>query len=619
MCGICGYLNLNDKNAQDPKIIEGMVSALTKRGPDAQGFYQEGPFSMGMRRLSIIDLKTGDQPIHNEDKTVWVILNGEIYNYQSLKDTLKDKGHKFYTDSDTEVLVHLYEDLKEACVDRLEGMFSFCIYDNKLKKLFFARDRFGEKPFFYYLDDRVFVFASEIKGLLNHPDVAKEIDMLSFNKYLIYGYVPGPHSIFKNINKLRAAHTLTVSFKDGFGFETKPFPAKYSHDKIRSNEADILDGISKRLRSSVQSRLISDVPLGVLLSGGIDSSLIVLMASDVLGDRKLKTFTIGFKEKELDESAYAQMVADHCKTEHHLKIVSVRDALNVLPEIFDYMDEPMSDPSILPTHLLCKFARQHVKVALSGDGGDELFAGYPKYIITRLLEPYEQLPKWFKYVGNKLIKSLFKKNDPRVDKFMETLEYPLAMRNQLWISGFLPSQIPDLLNKGTVVRDESVLLEDLTGNLSLFRGSGALDRSFFLDTVMNLQDLYLVKSDRASMMNSLELRAPFLDLELAQYAGSIDANLKTKLFRSKYLLKKIAASYLPRQVVYRKKMGFGIPLAKWLRGDLSEKTQALRSNPLFNASYIDKLLEEHSSGLKDNSGKIWPLVVFNEWFTRWLQ
>jgi asparagine synthase (glutamine-hydrolysing) len=618
MCGICGYLNLNNEKVEGPEIVKTMAQALTKRGPDTEGFYQEGPFTMGMRRLSIIDLKTGDQPIHNEDETIWVILNGEIYNYRILRNKLKEKGHRFYTDSDTEVLVHLYEDKGEHCVDELEGMFSFCIYERNEKKLFFARDRFGEKPFFYYLDDRIFVFASEIKGILKHPDLNKDLDSLSLNKYLIYGYVPGPNSIFKNIKKLKGAHTLTVTFKNEVELAITPFWTQSFQNKIPSREPDILKGISNKLRSSVESRLISDVPLGVLLSGGIDSSLIVLMASELLAPKKLKTFTIGFKEKEFDESGYAEIVANHCHTEHNRKIVSVRDALNVLPEIFDYMDEPMSDPSIIPTYLLCRFVRQHVKVALSGDGGDELFAGYPKYIITRLLELEELLPQQLQSVGNMLLKGFFRKNTARVSKFMETLEYPLAMRNQLWISAFLPSQIPQLLNKEFAFRDESGLLDDLVSQLALFNGSGALDRSFFLDTVLNLQDLYLVKTDRASMMNSLELRAPFLDLELVKYSCNIDANLKIKFFRNKYLLKKIAALHLPRQVVYRKKMGFGIPLAQWLRQDLSENTKDLKNNPLLNPIYIDTLLKEHVSYAKDHSGKIWSLVVFNEWFKRWL-
>lgn len=620
MCGICGYLNLNNKTIESPEIVKSMAHALTKRGPDTEGFYQEGPFNMGMRRLSIIDLKTGDQPIHNEDETIWVILNGEIYNYRCLRNKLKDKGHRFHTDSDTEVLVHLYEDKGANCVDELEGMFSFCIYDRNEKKLFFARDRFGEKPFFYYLDDSIFVFASEIKAILKQPGLHKELDRLSLNKYLIYGYVPGPNSIFKNIKKLKSGHTLTVTFRNKVELAIEPFWTPSFRDKIPSREPDILKEISNKLRSSVESQLISDVPLGVLLSGGIDSSLIVLMASELLAPKKLKTFTIGFKEKEYDESGYAEIVASHCHTEHNKKVVSLRDALDVLPQIFDYMDEPMSDPSIIPTYLLCRFVRQHVKVALSGDGGDELFAGYPKYIITRLLELEECLPQQLQSIGNKLMKGIFRKNSAsaRVGKFMETLEYPLGMRNQLWISAFLPTQLPQLLNKEFILGDEGALLKDLTGQLSLFDGSGALDRAFFLDTVINLADLYLVKTDRASMMNSLELRAPFLDLELAKYSCSINANLKIKLFRNKYLLKKLAASLLPRDVVYRKKMGFGIPLAQWLRQDLSENTRDLKNNPLLNPIYIDALLKEHACGTRDHSGKIWPLVVFNEWFKRWL-
>lgn len=622
MCGICGYVNLEQQPIQQWETIKEMTEILTHRGPDEDGFYVKDNIALGMRRLKIIDLKIGRQPIHNEDKSIWVILNGEIYNYQDLRVNLIEKGHSFYTNSDTEVLVHLYEEFGKECVKFLNGMFSFCIYDSDSRELFFARDRLGEKPFFYYRDGKIFVFASELKSLSKHPGVKKVLDPLAFNKYLLYGYIPAPASILKNINKLEAGNTLSLSTDRKKDIEIHNYWRQSFKPKTENSEEVIIEDIRNRLRSSVKSRLISDMPVGVLLSGGIDSSLVVAMMSEFLPPQNIKTFSIGFREKKFDESNYARIVASKFKTDHKEKILSANDALEALPEIFKYMDEPMSDPSIVPTYLVNKFASQYVKVALTGDGGDELFGGYPKYAVAKALKIYEFLPQILRSPANSLAKSFFNRiNNSKASRFFEVLDYPEFMHNQLWVSNFLPPQISNLLSKEFCPSfSEDLLFEDVRKSISVFDGTDNIDQAFFLDTIMNLQNLYLVKADRASMMNSIEVRAPFLNHELVEYASTLGADLKLKMFKTKYLLKKLASQYIPKKVIYRKKMGFGMPLAEWLRSELKEKVEALKQmSDIFNSSYIKEIVDEHFSGSKDNSGKIWPLVVFNEWFSRWMK
>jgi len=621
MCGICGYVNLDKKPIHHSGIIEDMTRSLIHRGPDDEGFYVKDNIALGMRRLTVIDLITGHQPIHNEDAGVWVILNGEIYNFIELRESLIKSGHTFYTNSDTEILVHLYEDFGKDCVKKIEGMFSFCVYDKRENVLFFARDRLGEKPFYYYYDEKIFVFGSEIKAILKHPGVKKQIDTLSLNKFFSYGYIPSPSSIFRNIRKLEAAHILTLSLNKSQICNIEKYWSQSFSQKIISNEKEILNDIREKLKQSVQSRLVSDVPIGALLSGGIDSSLVVLMMSELLESRQIKTFSIGFKEKEFDESSYAQIIARQFNTDHKEKIVSAKDALNVLPEIFDKLDEPMCDPSLIPTYLVNKFASQHVKVALSGDGGDELFAGYPKYIVFKILSLFEFFPKRTKDFGNRFIKFLFKNsNDHRVSRFIETLKYPLFMRNQLWVSNFLPYELNELLKDDFQAPDgEEVLLDDLNKYFSLFNGATSLDRAFFFDTIMNLQDYYLVKMDRASMMNSLEVRTPFLHHKLVEFASSIPASLKTKMFETKSLLKKVASINMSKNFVYRRKMGFSIPLAQWFKNELKDKVEDLRDKSIFfESSYVNKIIDDHFNGVRNNTGKIWPLIVFNEWHSRWI-
>lgn len=633
MCGIAGFFGKGNK-----ETLEKMADSLKHRGPDAAGFFYDEKDKMGIAhtRLSIIDVSGGGQPIFTEDGNKAIVFNGEIYNFRELKKDLESR-HRFKTNSDTEVILHLYEDLGEECLKKLEGMFSFAILDLKEKSLFLARDRFGEKPLYYFYHGGFFIFGSELKALIKSGLVEKDIDFLSLAKFLTYDYVPSPNTIFKNIFKLEPGNCLF--FKKGGQFVKKQYwdINFQENDNISFKEA--LNELEVKLESSVSERMVSDVPLGVFLSGGIDSSAIAYFASKNFG-KKIKTFSIGFRDKSFDESKFGNQVSEFLGTEHYLKIFDEKELVETLPYAANFMDEPFSDPSILPTYLLSKFAREHVTVALGGDGGDELFLGYPMFQAEKAASFYLKIPK---LAREKIIEPAINslpdktKNLPLtflMKSFIRGADCPRGLRHQIWISGFHPKEHYDILSeevKNEIYKNGSFDLKDWCGMnfretkdfYNKNENAGHNSKTNYLYLKQYLADDILVKVDRAAMAASLEVRAPFLDTGLAQFIFSLPYDFKLHGFKTKYILKKLMEHKLPREVVWRKKKGFGIPVAYWLKNDLKDlMLQVLDSNKLkkegiFNSERVEILIDEHLRGRRDNRKKLWPLIVFEMWKEKW--
>lgn len=604
MCGIAGITDFGKE--PDKKIVSRMLGSISYRGPDQKGLYIRGNICMGIQRLSIIDLKTGSQPIENENGSVAVVFNGEIYNYGELTEDLKKRGHIFKTKSDTEVLVHLYEVYGENMTAKLNGMFAFAIWD-KRKKLFFAgRDPAGIKPFYFFNQKGILVFASEIKAVLLHPLVKREINPQALQTYSRMGYVAGNLSIFKNINKLLPGCSLS--------FDKNGLKITRYHSVVSKENTDDIDQI---LEKAVMSQTMADVPLGVMLSGGIDSSLITYYLTKNIG-RRINSFSIAFDEKTFDESEYALAVSKHFGTKHHQEKFTARDVKDLFPVILNKLDEPLADPSLLPTYKLCNFTRKYVKVALSGDGGDELFGGYPTYQGHLLSQKMSFFPKALSEQAAKFL-HLFKASDgnyPKTEvlaRFLEGLHKEDLARHFYWMSlGEKKLLRKEFLQKSSEPEQE------LRERLKEFKGTGSL-RFQLIDFYSYLTDDLLVKTDRASMYNSLEVRVPFLDLNVISSAFSSKKHLD--FFRTKKMLRKLLRKHLPPQIVERKKKGFGLPISKWLAGDLgSFAFDYLHNKKLydfFDREKVMKLWELHQSRRQNCAKALWMLTVFSGWLNLW--
>jgi asparagine synthase (glutamine-hydrolysing) len=600
-----------------PNVIQSMTEALRHRGPDSKGVHVTDKGGIGVRRLRIIDLATGDQPIHNEDNSCHIVFNGEIYNYQELRSNLLTKGHSFYTQSDTEVIVHLYEDLGESSVNLLDGMFAFCIWDLKNESFFLARDRIGEKPLYYMSTDKEFVFASEPKSILQYPSYVPEVDLDSLKRYLVYGYVPSPWSLFKGMKKLEPGSSLLVTSNGKLALRSY---YKFTFKKQASSPISIEERASKEIEKAVKSRLVSDVRVGVLLSGGIDSSLIAYFVSRVAGPKAIEAFTIGFRNMDFDESAHAMRVASQLGLPHSLTMFNEEDVVNHVEEALSLLDEPIADPSFIPTYLLSKVAGQSVRVVLTGDGGDELFGGYPKYRIHKLLRSYDGLPHLLKAPLSTLLarmpESIFGQKAKRI---LMTLPQGTAERNMLWISPFLPNEARHLFPLF-----ESLGPLELTKQEAPLNPIDPVEVALQSDIRYSLGDLFLSKVDRASMACSLEARTPFVASSLLEFAAGVPSKEKVRLTGTKILLRKLALQYLPRENIFRRKQGFGIPIAAWMRGPMKQQIEVALSNEklerhgLFSTSYVRSIIDAHLSHKKDNSIKIWSLLVFQVWFDRWI-
>lgn len=626
MCGITGFVGSGDK-----EVISNMTDTLRHRGPDNKGFILDDNVALGHTRLSVIDTSVhGHQPMWNKAGTAAVVFNGEIYNFQELRDGLiKTKGNVFDSDSDTEIVLALYDIYGEKCFEKFNGMFAIAIYDKKEQKLILARDRMGKKPLYWGVIDNTLIFGSELKALMSHPLFKKDIDIESVNKYLLYEYVPTPYTIFKNIWKLEPATYLIYKNSK----IKKSIFWSFNGNSLNISESKACGELEKYIDKSVKSRLISDVPLGIFLSGGLDSSAIAYFAQKNYSE-KIKTFSIGFDEQSFDESSYAREVAQFLGTEHYTYKVTSEQVKDIVPNIVDIIDEPLADASIIPTYLLSKFTKERVTVALGGDGGDELFAGYPTFQTDTFIGVYSMMPKWIKYNVIKMLVSLLPVSDKYlglsflINKFVggfdgDNNKYHIHQR---WLGSFSYEERKELFKNdiwdSLSDKDCFESVDNLCKDINIPKDNNKL-LALYMRTY--LMDKVLVKVDRASMSHGLEVRTPLLDYNLVDFVMSLPYRYKYKYFTTKYLLKKLMRDKLPKNIINRKKQGFALPISSWLRGDLrgfcsdvlSEKN--IERVGLFNVSVIETLKEEHFNKKKDNGKKLWTLIVFQLWYNKWVK
>ena len=631
MCGIAGWINLKQSN--DPAevregVLHSMCERIVHRGPNSEGLWIDDAVALGMRRLSVIDLETGDQPVFNEDRAVVVMMNGELYNYREIRKILEKSGHKFTTKSDTEILPHLYDEYGEDLVDHLNGMYAFSLWDTRRKKLIIARDRFGEKPLYYGVFDGKLIYASEPKAILAHPAVKPELDLDAFRQYLSYDYVPAPNSIYKGISKLPAAHMLTVENGEirTRRYWNQTFEKPSTNPTIESAASD-LKGL---LSDAVRLRLVADVPLGILLSGGIDSSTVAAFAVQHATER-VKTFSIGFEEDSFDETKYARQVAKHLNTEHYEEKLSATTAGDLISEIGTWLDEPMSDGSLIPTFLLAQFVRKHVTVALGGDGGDEIFAGYPMYYAHKVAKKYTAIPK---FLRSGLIEPIVRalpvstKNmsfDYKAKRCVGAANLDAVERHHSWFGSFSTEEQLRLLTPEILAASDGDIYRGPREMLALSDAANEIEQMQFLDTNYYMAEDILTKVDRAAMAVSLETRAPFLDPRVAKFAAALPLEYKLKGSNGKYILKKAVQDLLPQTILDRPKKGFGIPIAQWLKGRLNPlmhdllSPERLRDQGLFEVEYVQTMIREHETGRASHHKQLWTLLVFQLWYDNFLQ
>jgi asparagine synthase (glutamine-hydrolyzing) len=626
MCGIVGFIN-SDGGAADREILERMNRAIIHRGPDEDGFYLNQNVALAMRRLAIIDLAGGQQPMHNADKTKWIVFNGEIYNYQELRKDLDQRGHKFYTNSDTEAIVHLYDEFGADCLKYLRGMFAIAIWDERERSLFVARDRVGKKPLLYsHRPDGSLIFGSEFTALLQHPAIERGVDYEAIDSYLSYLCVPAPMTAFKEIRKLEPGHWLR--WRDG-QIETKRYWLPDFSKKIKISEEEAIEETTRLLREATKLRMISEVPLGAFLSGGVDSSTVVaLMAQE--SEKPVKTFSIGFEEQDFSELKYAKRVAEHVGAEYNEFIVKP-NALEILPTLVEHYGEPYADSSAIPTYYVSRETRKHVTVALNGDGGDESFAGYERYAAMKLAQQYHKIPTFARRhliergVGLIPASELTRSRVRDVKRFLQAANLPKTERYFRWMSTFNRDVKRELYTEdfatATAEQNPSAIMDQWFANAN---GSGLLDASLLADQMTYLPNDLLVKVDIASMANSLEARAPFLDHKVIEFAASLPESLKMHRFETKSLLKKVAARLVPKEVIYRRKMGFGVPVGKWMRGEMKEfvreilLSQKALGRGIIKPEMTKKYVSEHTNGERDHAFQIWTLLMLELWFQRFI-
>ena len=622
MCGIAGVVG---RDAVDREALLRMTRVLRPRGPDDEGFfvseYGDGVgVGLGFRRLSIIDLETGNQPISNESGSLQLVFNGEIYNFRTLRDRLEAKGHVFATMADTEVIVHLYEDLGPRCVEQLNGMFAFALWDETRRELILARDRFGKKPLYYADLGRTLLFGSELKALREHPQCPHEFDADALSHYLTLEYVPTPWSILRGVRKLPAGHILR--WRAGRLSVERWWDLSFGGRDDMADE-EYVDEFRSHLRAAVRRRLVSDVPLGAFLSGGIDSSSVVAMMVEELPSKSVKTFTIGFGERSFDESEHGRRVASHFGTDHHEDVFTPRAMLDLLPTVVDFLDEPFADASVLPTYLLSRFTRESVTVALGGDGSDELLAGYPTFPAERAARLYRVPHSLHRRVVMPLadrvpVSTANFSFDFKLKRFLRGAGEPVDARHATWLGSFTPGDQERLL-----LGEPADVFASQHAVLNSAPSTSWLEGLVYLYATTYLQDDILVKVDRASMACSLEVRAPFLDVELVEFLGRVPPRLKLRRLDTKHLLKRAMAHTLPPGIAGRAKKGFGIPLAEWLKTDLRPQLEDELSpdrvgrQGIFEAREVQRLVSEHLSGRRDHRKQLWTLLMFQLWHRRW--
>ena len=610
MCGILGQINRTV--SVEKTLFRRMLDTLEKRGPDQEGIYFDINVALGHKRLSILDLSEfGRQPMFDESGAIGIVFNGEIYNFKEVRDSLKGQ-YNWRSSTDTEVLINAYKELGQEVVDKIEGMFAFAVYDAKKQLLTFARDHFGKKPFYYYLDDDMFCFASELKAIITNPAIKARlrVDELSLAKYLFYGYIPSPNTIFDKIRKLEPATTFQFDILKWEIINRYQF---WNLESVAIDqdilEDEILEKIDHLINKSVKKRLMSDVPLGIFLSGGCDSSLIgALLAEMAPGS---DAFTVSYANSpDADETAYAKLVAQQHGMTHHACNFEDSSVEENFIAILDYLDEPMADAAIIPLYFLAKYAKGKIVVALSGDGGDEVFGGYPKYRAQYFIEKF----KYFSGLA-RVVSPLVGPGN-KYAKIFRSVGLDFPSRQFIFGSGgFLPEDAEYLLNLNVVDTDK--IFEEASAYANLFRQNEVINKSLYLDCKVQLPDWYLVKGDRAAMAASLEMRNPLLDRELAEFVFSLAGRWKIRGIEQKYILKKIAARHVDHDIIYRAKKGFGVPLADWIRHDLEHifADFLFRENPYFNPAYIHSLYDDHMTGKIDRSFYLLRIFNFNYWFS----
>ncbi|HEY9610894.1 asparagine synthase (glutamine-hydrolyzing) [Allocoleopsis sp.] len=628
MCGICGVIFAEHDRPVDAKLIESMSATIVHRGPDEQGIHVDGNVGLGSRRLSIIDLEGGRQPIHNEDKTIWVVFNGELYNYPELTHSLSRRGHHFYTHTDTEIIVHAYEEFGDEFLQHLNGMFALALWDSRRQRLVLARDRMGIKPLYYALHDGALIFGSELKTILTYPGIPRTVDLVALNEYLSFEYVPTPRSIFQGISKLPPGHALSFSEGRMRIWQYWDVNLARSENIQPKRLVEYENELLEILREVVRKEMVSDVPVGVLLSGGIDSSAVAALMTEIAPQR-VKSFSIRFDDVSFDESNYAHQVAQHLGTEHHELTLTPKMALDLVPQAAKFLDEPLGDSSLIPTFLLSQFTRHHVKVALGGDGGDELFAGYSTLQAHRLVEYYEMLlPSVVRHslvpwVVDRMPVSFDNISlDFKIRRFIAGRGLPLVIRHHQWLGSFTSAQKQQLLQPWTQLREKDTYQVAFDYQRHS-QAKEALNQLLYSDMKLYLEGDILPKVDRASMANSLEVRVPLLNHTLVEYVSGLPHSLKLRGLTTKYILKRVMRGRLPDAILQRGKKGFNMPVAKWLAGSLRPlledmlAKERLERESFFNPDYVQLLLQEHMMGQKDHRKLLWTLLMFELWYEQW--
>jgi asparagine synthase (glutamine-hydrolysing) len=620
MCGICGVVDLNSSECVNSEIIRHMCQSLTHRGPDDEGYYEKDGISLGMRRLSIIDIVQGHQPISNEDKTIWIVFNGEIYNFQELKLNLEKTGHIFSTSSDTEVIVHLYEELGIGCVNHLNGMFAFAIWDQKKRQIFIARDHLGIKPLFYCYQKNRLIFGSEIKAILEFPHIEQEIDLKALDQFLSIEYILAPRTIYTGIKKLPPGHFLIFNDR---GLYIKRY-WEVNAAPIHLDRSSYIEQARSLLSDAIKKQMVSDVPLGAFLSGGIDSSSVVAYMSQASVE-PIQTFSVGFEDTTYNELPYSREVASRFGTRHHEEIL-FPDIQSLLVKLVTHFDEPFGDFSIFPTYLVSTVARKYVKVALSGDGGDEVFGGYDTYLANSMDHIYKRLPG---FIRSNLLPRIMDSIPPRpvkkgvinkAKRMVEGASLDPCLQHVRWMI-FANQKTrenmyhPDFFN----ALDEWSILPVFSDYFDQAKDFSPLAQQQYVDIKTYLADDILVKVDRMSMATSLETRVPLLDYRLVEFALNIPDGLKIARGKTKIILREAVQHLLPSKVLKKPKEGFSIPLKDWLRGPLKPVMmdligpESIRRQGYFNHETVSKMIEDHMNQRANHSHRLWALMVFEIW------
>ncbi|HVA24935.1 MAG TPA: asparagine synthase (glutamine-hydrolyzing) [Chloroflexota bacterium] len=631
MCGIAGFAFDHRPGTEQAQVLDDMCATLYRRGPDSGGAMIKPGIALGMRRLSIIDLESGDQPLYNEDGSIALVCNGEIYNSPELRARLEAAGHVFRTHSDCETIVHGYEEWGEGFVSRLNGMFGFALWDSRRQLLMLGRDRAGIKPLHYALVNGAIVFGSELKALLPHPDVPRQLDMNALADYLAFEYVPTPGTIFKDIQKLppgcclicrRGAQPRLSQYWD-LELVDEPAGGKVSLE-------DAVAGVRDVLEQAVRKELISDVPIGVLLSGGVDSSTVAALMARNAGS-KVQSFSIAFEDPSFDESRYARMVAQHVGTDHHELLLKPQDLWELVPRVAEFLDEPLGDSSLIPTYLLSNFVHKHVKVVLGGDGGDELFGGYPTLQahqaarwLRHIPPPLQSMLRWG--AGKMPVSQNNISFDFKVKRFLAGLPHDPVVRHHMWLGSVPHADTRRLLTADAraELRDGRAY-EQAYQHLERCRAQQVLNQVLYMDFKLYLENDILPKVDRASMACSLEVRVPLLNQLVLEHVAKLPADLKLRGMTTKFIMKEAVKDLLPAEIISRKKKGFNMPVARWFSNELRPfledvlEPSKLRQDGIFEAAEVRRLMDDHFAGRQDNRKPLWTLLIFQQWYDHYLR